>query len=432
MSVLVLMLTARPDAGATPWALVENGAVLARGAVAPGEAPDLADGLETSHAPSRSPSHAVALMPSESVFLRRLPVPGGSQRDARRAAPFLIEEHLGQTLESVSVEIGPRGADGARYVMAIDRSLRDSWRRVAAGLGVKPVLAAPDAMVIEGHGADLCVFEMDGRVLVQTPSGDLNAPAQNDGERDLDAAAADPVIAGFETSLSAAVLPALAARIRPRRVLVSQGFDPGLTAPDDAPIALKRQDAPDLAVCAAHLPVDAFAVLPATLGGGLASGFDWAQTLAPWRAAAALALAALIATIGLNAGQTALLERRAQAYETARAEVFETAFPETRAVNMQVQLRRRLASVGAVDSGGGFLQLASALSSILENVDGVRVDSLRYDAERGGLAVSALYADFGDFEALRAAAETQDVIIEDGGARQSGDGVSGDFTVRLP
>ena len=293
MSVLVVTLPAAPDPDQAGWALVEDGAILAEGAVRAGAGPDLPYGA--------APDYAVALMPAECVFLRRVAVPGGSQRDARRAAPFLIEEQLGQALESVAVEIGPKQADGARHVLAVDADLREAWRRVAAGLGVKPLYAAPDAMVIPGHGADLAVYDLDGRVIVQTRAGDLNTDPDSAGsDRDVEAAAADWLIAGFERELAGEILPALSARVRPRRVIVSQDFDPALTAPDDGPIALKRVPAPDPRLCAAALPAGAFERLPAALGAGLASGFDWAATLRPWRAAAGLAAPALLPLAGLT------------------------------------------------------------------------------------------------------------------------------------
>lgn len=425
MSVLVFTLPAKLDAEEAGWALVEDGAILAEGVVASGRAPDLPYGAQ--------PDHAVALMPAESVFLRRVNVPGRSERDARRAAPFLIEEQLAQPLEAATIEIGPKLDDGGRLVLAVDSALREAWRRWALSLGVTPVYAVPDAMVIPGHGADLAVHDLGARVLVQTPAGDLNAEdAGPFAERDMEAAAREPLIAGFERDLAELVIPALAARLRPRRVIVTEGFDPALTAPDDGPIALKRMPPPDPRLYAAALPAASFERLPLALGAGLASRFDWTQALRPWRAAAVLALAALTSLAGLNVLQASVLERRAEAYDQARLETFQQAYPDTRPVNIDVQLRRRLASVGAAEAGGGFLELSAALSAILADVDGVRLDSMRYDAERGGLSVSALYREFGDFEALRAAAEARDLILEDGGARQSADGVEGEFTVRLP
>jgi general secretion pathway protein L len=425
MSVLVVTLPAQAEASEVSWAFVDGDEVLAEGVVSPGEAPDLPVGA--------APQRAVALMPAEAVFLRRVAVPGGSERDARRAAPFLIEEQLAQPLETVAVEVGPKQADGTRFVLAVDSALRETWRKCAAGLGVKPVQAVPDVMTIQSHGADLAVYALESRILIQTRDGDLHAaPDGAKGERDMEAAASERLFAAVEPELADMVLPSLSAKIRPRRVIVTEGFDPALTAADDAPIALKRVPAPDLRSAAAALPVSAFDRLPSVLGAGLASGFDWAQTLRPWRAAAGLAFAALIGLAGLNALQASVLERRADAYERARQATFQQAFPDTRPVNIDVQLRRRLAAVGAAESGGGFLDLSAALSAILSDVEGVRVDSIRYDAERGGLAVSALYGDFGDFEALRAAAEARDLILDDGGARQSADGVEGEFTVRLP
>jgi general secretion pathway protein L len=60
----------------------------------------------------------------------------------------------------------------------------------------------------------------------------------------------------------------------------------------------------------------------------------------------------------------------------------------------------------------------------------VRVEALRYDADRGVLAVTAVYGGFDDFETLRAAAEAAGVSIEDSGTRQGPDGVVGDFLAR--
>ena len=426
MSVLVLTLPASPEAEVAAWALVQDGEVCAEGQVRPGEAAALP--------PDRRPDRAVALMPSQAVFVRRLSAPGASERDARRAAPFLIEDQIAQLLEEIVVETGPKGADGARFVLAMDAGLRESWRRFAAGLGVKPLHAVPDAMVITGHGADLTAMKLGDRVLIQTRAGDLAAGEADAGAaRDTDAMLAEPVAAAIEADLADTVLPALAARLNPRRVIVCGGLEPNLAAPDGTPIAFKRLPAPDLRLAAASVPVEAFAVLPPALGAGLISGLDWSAQLAPWRAAAILAVTACLGLAALSAGQAAYLERRADAYAQARIEAFQAAFPEVRVVDVDVQLRRRLAAVGAADSqSGGFLDLSAALAGLLSEVDAVRVNAMRYDAERGGLTVSAVYSDFGDFEALRAAAAARDVVLEDGGARQSASGVEGEFTVRLP
>lgn len=421
MAVLVLTLPSAANDQRADWALVEGGSVIAGGAIAPGESPDLPDGAR--------PERAVALAPAETVFLRRAPVPGANDRDARRAAPFLIEENLAQPLDAVEVGVGPLDEAGNRLIAAVDSELLEAWRRFAAGLGVKPIQLAPDAFLLSSHGADLTAFAYGDRVLVRLRSADMDA---QDSIRDVDAALGEPLAFAIEAALAGALLPALAETLQPRRVLVSAGMDPNLTAPDGAPIALKRVEPPDLRVIAAEAPPDRLERLPAILGAGFAVSIDWAGLLTPWRAAAVLAVIAVAASTLFAAGEAAYLERRANAYAQAELETFQAAFPDTRPTNIQAQLRRALASVGAVEDRAGFLELAAALAEIMDGNEAVRIDALRYDADRGALSVSALYRDFDDFEALRVAADARGVMLDDGGARQSASGVEAQFTVRLP
>jgi general secretion pathway protein L len=421
MRVLVLTLPDNADAASADWALVDNEAVLAGGALAPGDAPELPAGA--------APDHAVALAPAEAVFLRRAPVPGANDRDARRAAPYLIEEQLAQPLDEVEAAVGPAGEDGARFLAAVDADLLAGWRRFAAGLGVKPIHLVPDAFVLPSVGADLVAFAYNDRVLARTRSADLEA---TDGDRDVDAALAEPIAFAVDASFAADLLPALANHLHPKRILVSEGVDPNLTAPDGTPVALKRIPAPDLRVLAAQASAESLTRLPALLGAGFLSALDWAGLLKPWRTAAILASVAILGAAVFAAGEAAYLENRADAYRAAELDTFQAAFPDTRVVDPQVQLRRALASVGAVEDGAGFLELAAALADIMDGNEDIRIDALRYDADRGALSVSALYSGFDDFEALRTSADARDIVLEDGGARQSASGVEGEFTVRLP
>ena len=421
MGVLVLILPGEAGAQEADWCLVDGGVVVAQGSIAPGEAPILP---ETAH-----PERAVALAPAEAVFLRRAPVPGANDRDVRRAAPFLIEEYLAQPLDAVDVVVGPQDETGARLIAAVDAELSDCWRRFAAGLGVKPISVAPDALLLPAHGADLAAFTYGGRVVARLRGADMDAA---DTDRDVEVALAEPLIFALEAEMAGALLPAIADTLQPRRVLVSPDLDPNLAAPDGAPIALKRMDAPDLRLQAAKAPAELLDRLPAVLGAGFSTALDWAGLIAPWRAAAVLGAVAVAFTTLFAAAEAIYLERRAAAYVQAELETFQAAFPDTRPANIQAQLRQALASVGAVEDRAGFLDLSAALAAVMDGNETVRIDALRYDADRGTLSVSALYSGFDDFEALRLAAETHGVVLQDGGARQSASGVEAEFTVSLP
>ena len=408
------------------WSVIRAGAVIAEGVTGPGATVEPPAGTVI--------ERAVVVLPSEDVFIRRLPVPGQSERDARRAAPFLIEDQIAQPLDDVEVSLGPVGADGARWLAAVDRDQLKTWREMLASLDAPQHHTVPDGMVLTGHGGDLTVMGYGDRVVFQTRSGDLGALSDSqDGARDLDAALSDPVCGAIEPHLLTPVLAGLGRRLSPKRVLISTALDPSALAPEGEPIAVKRIDAPDLRIAAASLPPEALDALPAIFGDAFATKLDWAALLKPWRAAAVLGLTAVLAASGLMVGQAAYLQDRASRYQAAQEAEFRMLFPEARIVNVSAQMRQALNSVsGGAVSGAGFLPLATVLSETLSDVDGVRVDSLRYDASRGELSVTALYSGFGDFERLRMAAEARGAVLEDGGARQSAAGVAGEFIVRLP
>ena len=426
MAVLVLFLPADPAERAARYVIVQEGVSIASGTVRPGEEPASPAGVRL--------DRALVLLPSEQVFLRRVAVPGASERDARRAAPFLVEDQLAQPLEDVAVEIGPRGADGLRVLTAAARTDLERWKRFVSGLGVKPVHALPDALALTLRDADLAVARLGERVLFLAREGvPGHEPSGGEGSRDPSAAVAELIAGALELDLAPLVLPALAARLRPSRILLADGTDPALVSAPGLSVTLARAPEPDLALAVAALSPAALAALPALVGAGHAAGIDWPGLLKPWRTAAALALTAALGAAGLAVGEAIWFEQRTDAYRRAEVREFQQAFPEiTRVVNARAQLRQQLAALGAGDGPGAFLELASALSDIVAQTEGVEVDAIRYDTSRGGLSVSARYRDFGDFEALQRAAEARGVAVDDGGARQTDQGVAGDFIVRLP
>ncbi|MEO1038494.1 MAG: type II secretion system protein GspL [Pseudomonadota bacterium] len=421
-SLIVLLPTQEndPDAGA-PWALSDGVSRLAEGVLMPGES-------WVAPADQPAPERLIAVMPAEDVFAARVSTPARTEREARQAAPFLIEERLAQPLERAVIELGPRLENDERLLFAIDRAVLAPWRERVTGFPLRLVHAIPDAMLLSGRRGDLTVMAIGERVLFQTRGGDLSEGlpyTENAGEL--------PLYGALDAGLVAPVLGALGARIKPKRMLVSPEIDAGLIAPDDEPIAVKRQSPPDLAVAAAALEPEALALLPGLFSNRRGAGAGLLERAMPWRAAAGLLLAAALGWAGLNAGEAVYYQNRAEAYREASEAVFRAEFPDiTRVVNPRAQLAQRLSELGAGgQAGGGFLELASGLARLLEEVEEIQVNTLRFDAQRGALSVSAAYQDFSDFERLREAAERQGLILTDGGARQSESGVAGEFSLSL-
>lgn len=426
MSVLVISLPPGGGDADTPagWALVGgDGGLVAEGRVLPGQRPDLPQG--------RLPSHAIALMPAQDLQVRHLAVPGRHDREAARAAPFLVEEDLAAPLETQHVAIGPRGEDGQCWLFAAYRTVQAGWREYLLGLGVKPVYAVPDAMMLNGHGGDLTLAGYEGVILFQTRAGDLVRRAELAGSEAAEPGPDDPVCGGIDAVLAEHVLPALGRHMAPKRLTIGPDIDPGLVAPDDTPIAVKRQPVPDLRLEAARSPETVFGALPAFFGEALVFGIDWPARLQPWRRAAVLAGVTVLGATALLAAEGVYYAHRAEVFYESSRDLYRTEFDE-RAVDPAAQLRVRLRALGDGPGEAGFLPLAAALAEIAAASQTVSIDSVRYSADRGGLSVTASYPDFADFETFRAAAEAEGLVIEEGGARQGGDAITGDFLLRLP
>lgn len=399
-AVLVIRLPG-PDTGEdapVSWTLFEDGARAAAGQCAPGTAPDLPPGAE--------PARLVALVPADHVRMVLLAIPARSDREAAQAAPFAIEDRLAAPLETQTVAAGPAGPDGARLVIAAEAGLAARWSAIALGMGVRPVHVLPDAMALEAGAA--LVLASDGERMLFRASGE-----------DL------PLCGAFPASLAGRLAPVLAERAGEGPVIF---HGPG-PAPSGA-VAQLRPPA-DLESAAAEMDEAALRLMPPLFGAGLAARLDWTGALRPWRGAALAAGIAGALALGAALAEGLWLDHRAQTYSDAARAAFAEAFPEVRrVVNPRAQLAQRLAAAGPAAGTGQFLDLSASLAAVLEATPHVRVEALRYDADRGVLAVTAVYGGFDDFEALRAAAETAGVAVEDSGARQGADGVVGDFLVR--
>ena len=401
-------LILRPEEGGDlRWSIVDRhrGLRLHGGTLAHGEALALPD--------TDAVQRTLVLLPSETVFLSAVDLPARSQAEARQAAPFAIEEALASRLADTVVVPGGRGPDGRRWVMAVDKDRAAAWCERIDALAVRPVHVLPDCMAAADPEAALTLFDR-GDTILWLYGADARKPGEPAG------GAMDPKL--FNMAIGPLVRGAGEGQIAVSASLGLAGEN------------FRQLPRGELDLMASALPEDLVASMPALLGERLRSTLDWRTLAGPLKRPAALAAALLAAFCLLTGGEAVYYRLQADRFDAASVAQFRAAVPEvTRPVipaEADRLLGERLAALGGGEASP-FLQLMAALSELTAENDSVRIDHVRFDRARATLSVSALYSGFSDFDALNARAEALGLRLEDGGARESGQAIEGEFTVRL-
>ncbi len=396
------------DGEAFAWSILtrETGERRASGQAELGALPNLPDLGEI--------DRTLLLLPAERVFATQIALAARSDREARQAAPFMIEDELASRLEATRIVSGARDENGKRWIFAIDEDWFDHRLKQIEPLLSKPVNILPDAMAIAEPDAALTLYDRAGSVLFWY-GAEVRIPGQAAG------GAAEARL--FEQVAAALVAGANGGEVRVAPSLGLAG--PGLNAYSPQP----------LDVCASKLEDSQLGLLPAMAGEKWLSSLDWTGLLLPLRRAAALAAAAVIIFAALLIGESVYYRYQADRFEQASIDVYREVNPSfTRATipaEVERLLRQDLARLGGGADTSSFLSLAAALVSLTEDNERVRIEHLRFDQSRGELRVSAIYTDFADFDALSAAAERLGVQLQDEGAREGDAGLQGEFLLRV-
>ncbi|WP_203291641.1 type II secretion system protein GspL [Maricaulis parjimensis] len=359
-------------------------------------------------------TRTLVLLPAESVFLSEIDLPARGDREARQAAPFAIEDELASRLADTVVVPGSRQENGRRWVMAANGETVEAWQARITPLAVRPVHVLTDAMAGADPEAGLTLFDRGDSVLWFYGEG-ARAQGQAAG------GALDPKL--FGSVISPLVQPASEHGITVSMTLGLAGEN------------FKQVPRGDLDLAASALSAGLIASLPPLLGERLLSKMDWSELAGPLKRPAALAAALLAGFCLLTGGEGLYYRMQADRFDEATVAEFRAAMSNVTRRVIPAEAERLLgdglARLGGGESGSSFLQLSAALAELTADTESVRIDHVRFDRARSELLVSALYSDFADFETLNTNADALGIVLIDGGARQSGNAIEGEFTVRL-
>ena len=370
MDALVLILPAHRESPVL-WGLCAGDKLVHSGRLPPAE--KLAAPL---------PARVIAVVPGTAVLLREVQVPSQSDSAVRKAAPFLLEDDLAVDAADMHFALGA-ATDAGRWVAAVSHADMQRWQEQITALGVRATHLVPDYLAVRAAGEAPRIVDAGTHVIVRSGQGAFAAEA--------------------------ALLPWLTDGTFPPATQISETTrleEAAAEVNDGAPLNL--------------------------LQGAYAPRRDWHGVGQVWRRAAALSAAAAVVGLMVLVSDGLRLARDADA-ATARAEaIARQALPETkRIVNPRAQVRAALTELQS-KGGNGFLRASSVLFTAVSEVDGVQINTLRFDAKQGDITATLSLPSFEAMERVKAAVKQRGGALQEGAARQDGGRVAAEITVKQP
>ena len=318
------------------------------------------------------------VVPATEVAVATVRLVGTRRADWLRTARFAVEDDISVPVENLHAAIGQRsGAGDEGTVCMVAREVMDGWMQRLTEAGLEDARLVADVTLLEAGSPPL---DMGSHIIVS--AGDRRFAIDKSLPSDLVSALIQR--AGQEPEVVDDPLLALAQR-----------FSAGETGIDLRQADYARK---------AELPIDLkrFRLL---VGLAVVCALAWgAYTIASIRAMNQL---------------EAVLDRQTRAS-------FAAMYPgQPVPSNIVAAVRERSGS--AQMPVAGFREMAGVLYAALANQEGVRLSSLRYDADTGQLQAKLVYSAFGDDETLKNAIETGGLSVRLGDARVEDGRVVGDL-----
>ena len=339
-----------------------------------------------------------ALVPSQALRLN-LPVPGKRASAQRRAAPFLLEEYLTEPLETLHVALAERGDGGTLGVLALGQETfrEDLGQLEALGLAPDGVYALCDTLADQSQPVLWLTGEVEGLWLDPREGRQLAlTPALLTGLGDALGTGAALTVVGPSPELPLAWQAALE----------GQGYGSLTYHPGTLPVLSPRAPGPKA---------------PAALQGPYTPRVRPRAGLGPWRAPSRLAAGLALVLLGGTLGEGLWLQHQAKAQRATLEARFATLWPERagRSPNPRRELSLLLGGNGGPSAG--LLPTLDALAGAMS--DEHRINQLRYQGDRGTLAVELTTASLGSLQTLQQRLQSEGglgVAMENATQDQSG------------
>jgi general secretion pathway protein L len=314
------------------------------------------------------------LVPGADVLLTRARVPMRGSARILQAVPFALEEQIAADVSDLHFAVGKRDAEGRVAVAAVARTRIDDWlaRLAAAGLRPQSLLADTAVLPPSDHGA---VVLLDGdRAYVRCPDSTPLECAVDELEQVLDVAGL-VVRADSETADAAApsTLVIYASDADEERYA---GLIGRLHARAES-VEMRSTLGHALRVLATEaVKPDALNLLQGVYAPRTAFDTLWK----PWRTAAMLLAAFLVATLGLQSVRLIQLNARERQLDAAAFDILSKSCGVRALADARAQMQRCMDERIGASTGGEdlFLEMLGTLAAALAETPGTQISQMSY------------------------------------------------------
>lgn len=348
----------------------------------------------------------VVFVPTSDIAIKRIKVPGSSQRAIRLAAPYMLEETLAQDVEQLCFAFNDLKQDEQGhncFVAALERKQLEIWLQWLADANIFCKLMIPDALALPVVPQSSSAVMLGEQVLIRLGEWQVMSFEAN----------AWPVISQFFKGLD-------------ENEQTIHAYSALSEVPDELTIEYLPEELP-LAILANN-HARKFNLLQGEFQVKEKRSADTMN----WLWVAGVACFALILNFGLKGAELYQLSNQQDALETEIIEKYKTVFPETKRVRISTvrsQLRQKLAEVGNSEDSAGFLALLVKLEPALASVPEIKPQTLKFDGKRQEVRMQTVAKDYQYFEKLKVAFEKAGLTVNLGAQNNQGDQISGSFSI---
>ena len=338
----------------------------------------------------------VVLVPSTDVAIHEVHLPTRNETEARRAAPFAIEDELAVPAEDVHIALGPK-ASGAnhRELHACSPQMMNAWlARIEENKSLRTAILVADASVMpEGEYA----LDLGDRILGRKQARRF----------------------ALDASVTHDVLNAIFVASNPQLNVIGNGLASRISG-----VSASNLDPLQTLLGWAHESENLIDLRQGRFALRRAGDFDWSA----WRLPTGLAAAAAFAWLSTVALENRALGQLTDQMTAASRSIYSAAFPNEPIPRNIVQAVR---SPDGARAGLDFRSASAVLYSGVEAIDSPGIQSLRYDEAGATMRARITFQNFGDEQRLKEHIEEAGVKVQIGEMRQQAGRVSGELTMEL-